>query len=95
MESYNSNPLDNNQAKDTQLQKVYKAFYEQPRTMKEVFVCTGVLREFICWHCRELKLLGKLYFIKRRRCNITGKWAKEFTTNEEFLPEFPKQLKIF
>ena len=83
------------QAQDTQLQAVYKTLFEQPRTMKEVFATTGVLREFVCWYCRELRLSGKLYFVKKRRCSITGMLVKEFTTNEKFLPEFPKQLNLF
>ena len=83
------------QAQDTQLQAVYKTLYEQPRTMKEVFATTGVLREFVCWYCRELRLSGKLYFVKKRKCSITGMLVKEFTTNEKFLPEFPKQLNLF
>lgn len=91
----NNNPLHKRQGKDTQLKAVYNAFFEKPRTMKEVFVCTGVLREFVCWYCRELRLSGRLYFIKKRKCSITGEWVKEFTTNEKFVPEFPKQLKMF
>jgi len=95
MESTNNNPLHQRQCKDTQLKAVYNALFEQPRTMKEVFVCTGVLREFVCWYCHELRLSGRLYFIKKRRCSITGEWVKEFTTNEKFVSEFPKQLKMF
>lgn len=83
------------QCKDTQLEIVYKALYNNPLTMKEVFVQTGVLREFVCWYCRELRLSGKLYFVKKRRCSITKRYVKEFTTNENFLPEFPKQLTLF
>ena len=83
------------QVQYTQLEAVYKALHNKPLTMKEVFVQTGVLREFVCWYCRELRLTGKLYFVKKRRCTITGQYVKEFTTNEKFLPEFPKQLKLF
>ena len=63
--------------------------------MKEVFVEIGVLREFVCWYCRELRLSGKLYFIKKRRCSITNRYVKEFTTNEIFLQKFPTQLNLF
>jgi len=95
MESTNNNPLYKRQDKNTQLQAVYKALYERPCTMKEVFVKTGVLREFVCWYCRELRLAGRLYLLKKRKCSITGEVVKEFTTNEKFVPEFPKQLKLF
>lgn len=83
------------QVKDTQLAQVYKAFYEQPRTMKEVFVETGVLREFVCWYCRELRLSGRLHFLRKRRCTITGHWVCEYTTNEKLFPKLPKQLSLF
>ena len=83
------------QAQDTQFELVYKALRIKPLTMKEVYTQTGVLREFVCWYCRELRLSGKLYFVKKRRCSITKRYVKEFTTNENFLPEFPKQLSLF
>jgi len=95
MENTNNNPSYKRHGQDTQLKAVYNAFFEKPRTMKEVFVCTGVVREFVCWYCRELRLSGRLFFIKKRKCSITGEWVKEFTTNEKFVPEFPKQLKMF
>lgn len=90
-----NNPSNKRQREDTQLKAVYNAFYEQPRTMKEVFVLTGVLREFVCWYCRTLRRSEHLYFIKKRRCTITGRIVKEFTTNEDFVPEYPKQLNLF
>ena len=95
MENTTNNPLHKRQGKDTQLELVYKALHNKPLTMKEVYTQTGVLREFVCWYCRELRLSGKLYFVKKRRCSITKRYVKEFTTNETFLPEFPKQLSLF
>lgn len=56
---------------------------------------SGVLREFVCWYCRELRLSGRLHFIKKRKCSITGQWVNEYTTNEKLVPEFPKQLQLF
>lgn len=93
----NNGPLSigSRQAKYTQLNAVFNAFFEQPRTMKEVYVHTGVLREFVCWYCRELRLSGRLHFIKKRKCSITGQWVNEYTTNEKLVPEFPKQLQLF
>ena len=95
--NHNNGPLsfDNRQVKDTDLARVYKAFYEQPRTMKEVFVCTGVLREFVCWYCRELRLSGRLQFLRKRKCSITRRWVCEYTTNEKLFPKVPKQLSLF
>lgn len=96
MKSYDFQSLNvSKQGKDKQLEAVYNAFHQQPLTMKEVYVRTGVLREFVCWYCRTLRKSGQLYFIKIRKCSITGRYVKEFTTNEAFVPEFPKQLKLF
>lgn len=79
----------------TQMKKVYQSFYESPKSMKEVYVDTGVLREFICWYCRTLRKQDQLFFTRIRRCSITGQWVKEFTTNENFVPNRPKQLGLF
>ena len=95
MERTNNNPLHKIQGKDTQLVAVYNALFEKPRTMKEVYVRTGVLREFVCWYCRELRLNSRLYLVGKRRCTITGQIVNEYTTNELFVPEFPKQLSLF
>ena len=83
--------LDN---RETQLRAVYNAFYEEPRTMKEVFIHTGVLREFVCWYCRELRLNNSLFFVKKRRCTITNQLVNEYSTNEDFKP-IQSQLELF
>ena len=80
--------------RETQLKAVYDAFHEQPRTMKEVFVKTGVVREFVCWYCRDLRLNSKLFFIRKRRCSITNELVNEYSTNEDFKPP-QSQLQLF
>ncbi len=66
----------NSNCKDTkslaQLQKIRQAFFDKPKTMKEVDKETGVMRESICWYCRTLRLQNTLFPVKKRRCEVTG-----------------------
>ncbi|HAQ19235.1 MAG TPA: hypothetical protein DCR40_08390 [Prolixibacteraceae bacterium] len=75
-----------NQNFDTQLIRVYDAFYESPKTMKEVDKSIGVMRESICWFCRTLRKEEKLYPIRKRICTVTKHRATEYTTNTAFAP---------
>lgn len=77
-----------------QLAKVYKAFFEQPKTMKEVDLEVGVMRENICWYCRTLRKQERLFAIRKRICAITKHKAIEWTTNPELVPP-PIQLNLF
>ena len=77
-----------------QLAKVYKAFFDQPKTMKEVDLEVGVMRENICWYCRKLRKLERLFAIRKHICAITKHKAKEWTTNPELVPS-PIQLNLF
>ena len=81
--------------KKTQLEQVYQAFYSSPKTMKEVTVLTGVLREFVCWRCRDLRLAKQLFFTKIRRCTVTGQMVKEWTTDPTKAPDLSNQLTLF
>lgn len=77
-----------------QLAKVYNAFFEQPKTMKEVDLEVGVMRENICWYCRTLRKQERLFAIRKRICGITKHRATEWTTNPELVPP-PIQLNLF
>ena len=86
-------------AKDTkltdQLEIVLQAFKKKPMTMKEADFYTGVMRENICWYVRTLLNEGKIAFLRKRRCKVTGyPSVKEFTGNPELFPK-SNQLKIF
>jgi hypothetical protein len=77
-----------------QLSRVFDAFYEQPRTMKETDIATGVMRENICWYCRTLRKENKLFPIRKRYCKVTNHRAFEYTTNPSLVPE-NLQLSLF
>lgn len=71
-----------------QLLKVYNALKVRPMTMKEVDVFTGVMRENICRYINVLQSQGKVTFIKKRRCSITGSsLVNEYTANPDLFPE--------
>ncbi len=78
-----------------QLERVHKAFYAKPMTMKEADRLTGIMRENICRHCRSLRLAGRLFAIRKRRCSVTGyPHVTEWTTNPNLAPK-SNQLKLF
>lgn len=79
---------------NAQLQAVYLAYLEVPKTMKEVDRETGVMRENICWYNRTLRKLGKLFAVKKRKCTVTRWIATEWSTNPKYAPE-NVQLNLF
>jgi hypothetical protein len=80
----------------TQLDAVYQAFFEKPRTMKEADFACGVMRESICRYVRTLRNQGKIYRLKQRRCQRTNHRAGEYTTDPRLFPKTkPQQLNLF
>ena len=78
-----------------QLKKVYEAFLEKPRTMKEADACTGIMRENICRHVSTLLEQGKIAVIRRRKCGVTGfPYVNEYTSDETLFPK-SNQTKLF
>lgn len=85
------------QGKDTrkaQLQKVFKAFYDRPRTMKEADEVSGVMRENICRYVRDLRKTEKIQRIGEKYCSITKHKAGIYTTNPDLFLE-SNQLQLF
>lgn len=79
----------------TELKKVYEAFYQKPKTMKEVDKETGIMRESICWYCKELRSQGKLHPVRKRVCSVTKyDHVTEWTSNPNDIPK-SNQLKMF
>ena len=100
MESTNSQSLNKfQQAKDknfqAQLNKVYQAFMEKPRTMKEVDICTGVMRENVCRYVNTLLSQKRIAVRRKRKCNVTGyPYVNEYTGDPALFPK-TDQLQMF
>jgi len=80
--------------KDTELRKVFAAFFSGSKTMKEVDFEIGIMRESICWYCRTLRLTNRLYPVKKRVCSVTKHEAMTWTTNTDLIPP-QSQLTLF
>lgn len=79
-----------------QLARVEAAFQSGLKTMKEVNIETGIMRENICRYVRTLRQCNRIYRGKKRFCSVTKYLAYEWTTNEELKPiSEPKQLNLF
>lgn len=78
-----------------QLRIVFNAFFENPKTMKEVDAETSVMRENICRYVSMLRNENRIALVGYRKCNVTGfKKVGTYTTNPELFPK-SNQLKMF
>jgi hypothetical protein len=88
----------NEQDKDTkfkdQFNKVFKEFYRQPQTMKQVSIRTKIDRANICWYCRKLRKSDNIAPLKKILCPITKHRAILWTTNPDLFPK-SNQLNLF
>lgn len=78
-----------------QLNIVFNAFFESPKTMQEVSKETGVMRSNICWYVRDFKNQRIIAMVGYRKCNVTN-YGKVgiYTTNPDLFP-VSNQLKLF
>ena len=79
---------------EIQLIRVYKSLLESPKTMKEVHISTGIMRENVCRHVSTLRNMGKVKKIRKRYCKITKFPAWELTTDVSLFP-VDNQLNLF
>ncbi len=80
---------------DDQFKKVFNAFFEFPKTMKEVDKETRVMRENICWYVRTLRESNSIALVGYRRCKVTGfNKVGIYTTNPDLFP-MSNQLELF
>jgi len=77
-----------------QMKAVFAAFFQEPSTMKMVDVKTGVMRENICWYCRDFRKSKLIVAVKKAYCPVTKHQATYWTTNPEYFPK-DNQLKLF
>jgi hypothetical protein len=78
----------------TQKNRVFKAFFEAPKTMKMVSVETGIDRANICRYVAKFRKSDNVAEVKKGLCIITKHRAGFLTTNPD---QFPKtnQLKMW
>lgn len=79
---------------DNQLQQVFEAFQEAPRTMLQVSVRTGILRSNICRYVAHLKKRNKITIVKRDKCPLSKHKAAFYSTNPALIPK-PGQSELF
>jgi hypothetical protein len=80
---------------ENQIKAIYNAFFEYPKTMKEVDAETSVMRENICRYVSELRNENRIALVGYRKCKITGNpKVGIYTTNPDLFPK-SNQLKMF
>ena len=80
---------------DNQMNIVFNAFFESPKTMKEVDVETNIDRSNVCRYVGTLKGLNKIQLISYRKCKITKcEGVGEYSTNPDFFVK-SNQLELF
>lgn len=79
---------------EIQTKRVYKAFFEAPKTMLMVSDETGILRANICRFVASLRKNDQVAEVKKDLCKISKHRAGYLTTNPD---QFPKsnQLKMW
>ncbi len=79
----------------TQYNTTYNSFFEQPQSMKELSICTGIDRASICRYVRTMRLLKAIAVYKRSYCSITKRLVNKYTTNPDLFPIHSSQLILF
>lgn len=80
---------------ENQIKVIYNAFFEYPKTMKEVDAETNVMRENICRYVSELRKENRIALVGYRKCKVTGNQKVGiYTTNPDLFPK-SNQLKLF
>jgi hypothetical protein len=78
-----------------QLRSIFNAFFEYPKTMKEVDLETNIMRENICRHVSTLRNENRILLVGYRKCKVTGfNRVGTYTTNPELFPK-SNQLELF
>lgn len=89
MKNKENNPQHKRQPKDShykaQMKKVFKAFYEQPKTMLMVDRETGVNRANICRYVAMMRKENRITLVREGICKISKHRAGYLTTNPKFI----------
>lgn len=90
----NLNKYSEYQSVKNQVPTVFKAFYDEPKTMKEVELDTNIDRAHICRYVATFLKENRIAFLHDRKCRATGSLAGAYTTKPELFPK-SNQLSIF
>ena len=78
-----------------QLNVIFNAFFESPKTMKEVDLETNIMRENICRHVSTLRSENRIALVGYRKCKVTGfDKVGIYTRNPDLFPK-PNQMELF
>ncbi|WP_066223365.1 hypothetical protein [Formosa haliotis] len=81
----------NDKRKDTlshsQINRVFQAFFNAPKTMLMVSRETGIYRASICRYVAELRFEDKIMVVKNGLCKISKHEANYYTTNPDLFTE--------
>jgi len=82
--------FDKGQGKDkhfqAQMQRVFAAFYKQPKTMLMVSIETDILRANICRYVAAWEKQNCIRIVRKSICPISKHRAGFYTTNPELFP---------
>lgn len=73
-----------------QLKRTFRAFKQEPKTMKQVEVQTGIDRPNICRYVAWLRKRNKIVTVKKDTCPITKHKAQFLSTNPKYFPSEPQ-----
>lgn len=80
----------------SQYQVVYTSFMQQPKTMLDVFLQTGILRANVCRYVAIMKKEGVIQLIRKDKDRSTGYMAGYYSTDKKlFLNSSNKQFDLF
>lgn len=80
--------------KKVQTRKTFEAFKEEPKTMKQVSVETGIMRPNICRYTATWKEEKKIALVKEDLCPITKHKAGFYTTDPEKVDKIYNQQSL-
>jgi hypothetical protein len=80
----------------TQYKIVYQSFLEQPKTMLQASIETGILRANICRYVADMEDKGLVQMIRKGLCPYTHFRAGFYSTDEALFTEADvRQLYLF
>lgn len=79
----------------TQLETIFNYLKDHIATASMVSAHTGIAQKCITRYKRDLESSGELWEVKKSYCKETGFKAWYLTTNSNFAPSQPNQLKLF